>query len=237
MLANENVRGVKEGAIIILGVEPNVYESVLAEAGMRDALSGKILVSLVGGVSISQLKTAIYGSDVLKDGEAGAQKQCQIVRVTPSTASAVRDSYTLIVEENDEHYPPSAIDPVYSLFMRVGSVKLWPASLSSAGATLSASSPAFFALALEGAVKGAAELGVDKEDALQMAAAAMRGAAALISSGELPEEVRRKVATPGGSTERGLKLLEERGDLVNVMCDAVKVTAGRVDDMGGKKLE
>ena len=93
------------------------------------------LVSLGAYVSISQLKTAIYGPDAVKEVGGEALKQCQIVRVTPSTASAVRASYTLIVEENDEHYPPSAIHPVYSLFMRVGSVKLWPDSLSSAGAT------------------------------------------------------------------------------------------------------
>ncbi|KAL6715583.1 delta 1-pyrroline-5-carboxylate reductase [Lecanora helva] len=230
--ANENVRGVKEGAVVILGVEPSVYESVLAEEGMRDALSGKILVSFVGGVSILKLKTAIYGPNALTDAAGEAQKQCQIIRVTPSIASAVRDSYTLIIEENEEHYPPSTIDPVYSLFLRVGSVKIWPASSSSAGATLSASSPAFFALGMEGAVKGAVELGIDRKQALEMAAAAMRGAAALVASGESPEEVRKKVATPGGSTERGLQLLEQRGDLVNVMGDAIKVAAGRVDGMG-----
>ena len=86
-------------------------------------------------------------------------------------------------------------------------------------------------------MKGAVELGIGKKDVLEMAAAAMRGAAALISSGESPEEVRRKVATPGGSTERGLKLLEEKGDLVNVMGDAIKAAVGRVDGMGEKKSE
>jgi len=235
VFANENVRGVKEGAIIILGVEPSVYQDVLAEEGMREALAGKILVSLVGGVSISKLRAAIYGDNPL--AVSSEEKQCQIVRVTPSTASAVRDSVSLIIEEGDEHYPSSTLDPVYSLFLRVGSVKIWRDSLSAAGATLSASSPAFFALALEGAVDGAVELGIDRVEALEMAAAAMRGAAALVTRGEEPSEVRRKVATPGGSTEAGLKLLEEKGDMRNVMKEAIVATATRVGGLGEKKTE
>ena len=233
VLANQNVRGVKEGAIIILGVEPSVYQEVLAKEGMREALAGKILVSLVGGVSISKLKTAIYGPNPLAVSKD--EKQCQIVRVTPSTASAVRDSVTLIIEEGEEHYPSDTLDPVYSLFLRVGSVRIWRDSLSAAGATLSASSPAFFALALEGAVDGAVELGIDRKKALEMAAAAMRGTAALVTSGEEPREVRRKVATPGGSTEAGLRLLEEKGDVKNVMKEAIKATASKVGGLGDSK--
>jgi len=234
VLANENVRGVREGAIIILGVEPSVYETVLAEEGMRDALAGKILVSLVGGVPIAKLKSAIYG--VNASAKVDREKQCQIIRVTPSTASAVRDSVSLIIQEGDAHYPPSTLNTVYSLFLRVGSVKVWPDSLAGVGATLCASSPAFFSLLLEGAVDGAVELGIDRAEALSMAAAAMRGAAALVTSGEEPEEVRRKVATPGGSTEAGLKMLEE-GGARKLVSDAIKKTSNATGALGDKKKE
>lgn len=232
VLANENVRGVKEGAIILLGVEPNLCEDVLAAEGMRDALANKILVSLVGGVSIAKLKKAIYG--VNASAKLDKEKQCQIIRVTPSTASAVRDSVSLIIQEGDEHYPPSTLNPVYSLFMRVGSVKVWPDSLAGIGGSLCASSPAFFSLLLEGAVDTAVELGIERTEALNMAAAAMRGAAALITSGEEPSEVRRKIATPGGSTEAGLKVLEEGGakDLVS---QALKKTSTATGSLGDKK--
>ena len=232
VLVNENVRGVKEGAIIVLGVEPNVYEDVLGEEGMRDALTGKILISLVGGVSISKLKTAIYGDNAL--AVLDKEKKCQIIRVTPSTASAVRDSVSLIIQEGDDEYPPSTLNPTYSLFLRIGTVKIWRDSLAAIGGTLCASSPAFFALVLEGAVDAAAGLGIERAEALQLAAAAMRGAAVLVTSGEEPSEVRRKIATPGGSTERGLKLLEER-DAKNAMEEAIKATAGKTGELGDKK--
>ena len=232
VFANENVHGVKEGAIIVLGVEPDVYQDVLGQEGMRQALNGKILVSLIGGVKIPQLKTAIYGANALE--QEGSENQCQIIRVTPNTASAVRDSYSLIVEEEEKSYPPSTLNPVFSLFLRVGSVNNWPESSVGAAATLAASSGAFFALAIEGAITGAVELGVGKEKATEMAVAAMRGAASLIAHGDEPSEVRRKIATPGGSTEAGLKVLEEKGDLVNVMSEAVKETATRLGGLGSK---
>ena len=233
VLANENVRGVKEGAIIILGVEPDQYQNVLSQEGMREALTSKILVSLIGGVTIPKLETAIYGANALQD--EGSEKQCQIIRVTPSTASAVRDSYSLIVEEGENHYPPSTLNPVYSLFLRVGTVKMWPEASIGAAATLAASSGAFFALAIEGVIKGAIELGIDRNEATEMAVAAMRGTAQLITHGDEPKDVRRKIATPGGSTEAGLKILEEKCDLVNVMAEAVKKTTTRLGGLGDKE--
>ncbi len=203
---------------------------------MRDALSSKILVSFVGGVTIHMLQEAIYGHDASSESESDAQKRCQIIRVTPSTAAAVRGSFTLVIEEKDHPYPPQVLTTVNSLFSRVGSVRNIPDSLGHVGATLSASSPAFFALALEGAVNGAIELGMDRAAALEMAAASMRGAADLVTHGESPDEVRRKIATPGGSTAVGLDLLEEAG-VKQSMHQAIAKTAIRVGGLGQKKVE
>ncbi|KAK4692730.1 pyrroline-5-carboxylate reductase, partial [Lecanoromycetidae sp. Uapishka_2] len=234
VLTNRNVLGVSEGEIIILGVEPKVYEEVLTEPGMRTALSGKILVSILGGVSTKMLADAIYGQSPLTNEEKENKKQCEIIRVLPSTAAAVRDSPSLIIEEAKDQYPSHVLSSVTSLFKRVGSIKLWPNDLGPVGATLSASSNAFFTLPLEGAVDAAVKLGVDRKDALQMAAAAMRGAANLIASGEEPSEVRRKVATPGGSTAVGLKFLED-GNMRALMEEAILKTVEKAGGLGQKK--
>ncbi len=236
VLAQENVRGVKQANLVILGVEPSVFRDVLAEPGMRDALSSKILVSFVGGITIHMLREAIYGHDASSKSESDAQKECQIIRVTPSTAAAVRGSFTLVIEEKDHPYPPQLLTKINSLFLRVGSVRSIPDSLAHVGAPLSSSSPAFFALALEGAVDGAVELGMDRAAALEMAAASMRGAADLVAHGESPNEVRRKIATPGGSTAVGLDLLEEAG-VKQSMHQAIVKTAIRVGGPGQKKVE
>ena len=238
ILTNENVQGVDRGEVVILGVEPGVYEEVLAEPGMRDvflgknAFSRKILVSMVGGVSIGMLEIAIYGHELSIDERQ--RSFCQIVRVTPNTAAAVRQSFTLIFEDDNCYYPPEALNRVWSVFSRVGTVKLCPSSQGHIAATLTASSPAFFALALEGAVNGAVELGMSRAEALEMATAAMRGAATLMVSGESADEVAQKIATPGGSTATGLRVLEE-GGVKQLMQEAVVKAASKVGGLGKKK--
>ena len=236
ILARENVRGVKQADLVILGVEPSVVGEVLAEPGMRDALTNKILVSFVGGANVRMLQEAIYGQDSPSKLESDAPKRCQIIRVIPSTAAAVRGSFTLVIEEKGHPYPPQLLNKITSLFLRVGSVRKIPDSIGHVGATLGASSPAFFALVLEGAVDGAVELGMDRAAALEMAAAAMRGAADLVAHGEGPEDVRRGIATPGGSTAVGLNLLEKAGAKQS-MQQAIATTARRVGGLGQKKVE
>ncbi len=120
------------------------------------------------------------------------------MRVTPGTSAAVRASVSLISEEPDRGYPPAVLNAVYSLFLRVGQVKMWPERLQAGGATVVAGGLAFFSVALEGLVEGAVREGIEREEAYRMAAACMMGLSRLIAGGEAPDEVRTKVATPGG---------------------------------------
>ena len=198
VLANENVPGVQRGDIIILGVEPSVYRSVLTEPGMLDALKGKTLVSIVGGVSVSKLYDAIFHSSLTPLTISELEKHCHIMRVTPGPSAAVRASVSLISEEADRRYPPAVLTSVYSLFMRVGEVKMWPEQLQAAGATMLAGGLAFLSVAVEGMVEGAVREGVEREEALRMAASCLAGLSKLVAGGESPGGVRGKVATPGG---------------------------------------
>lgn len=200
--ANENVLGVRCGDIIILGVEPSAYRSVLAEPGMLEALKGKTLVSIIGGVSVTKLYDAIFHDPNLPKEEQ--EQHCHIMRVTPGISAAVRESVSLISEEPDRRYPPAVLNAVYSLFMRVGQVKIWPENLQPVGATITACGLAYLSLALEGLVDGAVREGIEREEAFQMAASCMMGLSKLIAGGESPSEVRKKVATPGGEHERAV---------------------------------
>ena len=96
---------------------------------------------------------------------------------------------------------------MYSLFLRVGQVKLWPEKLQAAGATITAGGLAFLSVALEGLVESAVREGIEKGEAFQMAASCMMGLSKLIASGETPGEVREKVATPGGELRNMIYIL------------------------------
>ena len=137
------------------------------------------------------------GEEEEEEEEERAQ-HCHVMRVTPGTSAAMRGSVSLISEEAGRRYPFAVMSAVYSLFMRVGEVKMWPEGLQPAGATMVAGGLAFLSVAVEGLVESAVREGIGREEALQMAASCMGGLAKLIARGESPSEVTKKVATPGG---------------------------------------
>ena len=229
VFANENVRGVHQGNIIILAVEPRAYPSVLAEPGMRSALAGKTLVSIVGGLTPKVLHRTIYGDEPSTAREK--HDYCRIVRALPNTATAIREGMTLIIKDEEYKYTTETLELVYSLFGALGQARLWPAAKAPIGATLSACSPAFFTYLLEAVVDAGVGLGLDRVEALEMATAGMRGAAGLLASGEDSCEVKRKIATKGGSTEAGLKALEE-GNARKAVEEAVKTCAQVAGGLG-----
>jgi pyrroline-5-carboxylate reductase len=72
--------------------------------------------------------------------------------------------------------------------------------------------PAFLALVAEALGDAGARHGLDPDQALRLVVETMAGSAAYLDANGLDaEELRARVATPGGLTEKGLRTLEERG--------------------------
>ena len=89
-LTNQNVQGAHEADIVLLSCKPQGYKDILGEPGMREALEGKILVSILAGVTQKQLEEALY------PGGSLPRNACRLVRVMPNTASFVRESMSVI---------------------------------------------------------------------------------------------------------------------------------------------
>lgn len=72
--------------------------------------------------------------------------------------------------------------------------------------------PAFLALVVEALADAGSRHGLDPDQSLRLVVETMAGTAAYLDANGLDaEELRTRVATPGGLTEKGLRLLEERG--------------------------
>jgi pyrroline-5-carboxylate reductase len=56
ILCKENVKGAKSADLIILASKPNMCKEILMENGMKEALEGKLLISIATGVTISQMR-------------------------------------------------------------------------------------------------------------------------------------------------------------------------------------
>jgi len=222
IVQNDNVAACQEGDVILLGCKPYMVNDILAMEGMKEALKGKLLISICAGVPVEQIQKAIYGEAI-----PVKQYDCTVVRAMPNTASGIRESMTVIATS----VPPLPADTsslVTWIFKRIGDVVHLPASTMDASTALCGSGPAFFALMLEATIDGAVAMGLPRAEAQRMAAQTMRGAAGLVLAGEHPALLRDKVSTPGGCTIGGLLVLEEgrvRGTVARAVREATVVAS------------
>lgn len=73
---SDNVRAVSEADVVMLGCKPQMAEDILNQQGLREALKGKLLVSICAGLRIEQM-------------EAWVDDSTKVVRAMPNTPSKV----------------------------------------------------------------------------------------------------------------------------------------------------
>jgi pyrroline-5-carboxylate reductase len=72
--------------------------------------------------------------------------------------------------------------------------------------------PAFVALVIDAMATAGARHGIESLQAVRLVTETMAGTAAYLDANGLdPQELMGRVATPGGVTEKGLRVLEDRG--------------------------
>ena len=236
---NENVRGVTAADVVILGCKPYMVADILREEGVKEALAGKLLISICAGVPVEQIGRALYGESY---PQGMPEDACRIVRVMPNTAAVVRESMTVIATSTPP-LPPDQNALVEWIFTRIGRVVHLPPSMMDVSTALCGSGPAFLALMMESLADGAVAMGLPRAEAQLMAAQTMRGTAGMVLAGEHPALVREKVSTPGGCTIGGLLVLEEgrvRGTVARSVREATVVASqlGRgVSGVNGTRFE
>lgn len=192
----DNVDAVKNSDIIILAITPRQLDGVIEE--IKGVLEEKrhIVLSVVSGASIKQIKSQI-------------QKNIPVVRVMPNTAIAIQESMTCIsADENDKE----ALEVSKNIFDKMGKSVVIHEELMVPATALCACGIAFFFRAIRAASQGGIEIGFHAEDALFMAAQTAKGAAAMIiDGGAHPEGEVDKVTTPRGCTITGLNQMEHSG--------------------------
>ena len=225
ILENENLRGVQDADVVLLGCKPQMVGDILSAPGIRDALKGKLLISILAGVPVPQIEEILY--DFGSDEEPKNVGRCRIVRAVANTASFVRESMTVIANPTPP-LPQADSQLVTWMFERIGRVVHLPAASMDVSTALCGSGPAFMALVLEAIADGAVAMGLPRAEAQIMAAQTMRGTAGLVLNGEHPAVLKDKVSTPGGCTIGGLLVLEEgrvRGTMSRAIREATVVAS------------
>ena len=105
-------------------------------------------------------------------------------------------------------------------------------SLFSVASNLTAAAPAFLYRFLDALAAAAVDLGLPAEQAARLAATMVEGASALAARpGATPEELARRVASPGGTTEAGLGILDSDDGLKALMLRTLDASRRRGREM------
>lgn len=216
-LHGENEAAAHGADVIILAVKPQVMaEAAESVAGaVRDG--APVVISIAAGITIDSLQQWL--------GEEAA-----IVRCMPNTPALLRcGASALFASDTTSAAQRGWADYVMSA---VGTT-LWVEQESQLDAVtaLSGSGPAYFFLFMEAMIEAGCRLGLTPEDAGQLAMQTGLGAArmALESDADL-RELRRRVTSPGGTTERAIERFEH-GGLRELVADAMQAARDRAAEM------
>ena len=195
---------------VVLAVKPMALGEV-AKAYAPLLAADAVIVSLLVGVAAADVSKAFEGR--------------RVVRVMPTTGVAIgRGAASLYADD------PEALAAAHALFDPVAAtVDLADEALMPAAAAVSGSGPAYLFAFIEALDAAALEAGLPEEAARTLARATITGAAAHLHALEAdPADLRRQVASPGGTTEAALTvLMDEATGLPSLLRKAVAANISR----------
>jgi pyrroline-5-carboxylate reductase len=169
--------------VVVLAVKPAMLEQAATE------LQGsKIVVSLLGATPLERV--------------AAAFPEAEVVRVMPNVGVEVRRGVLCIAGQ-----PDAALRALLETLGHV--VELADAEFDAATAVMGCA-PAYLALAVEAIADAGAADGLNPELSRELVVETTAGTAELLRRRH-PADVRKAVASPGGSTEAGLEALDRAG--------------------------
>ncbi|KAF0465755.1 pyrroline-5-carboxylate reductase [Gigaspora margarita] len=219
VVAGQNVKGVEEADVVLLCTKPQIAKTILTEDGMAEALENKLIISILAGVSLSQLKEWVPTST-------------KVIRAMPNTPCMIQEGMTVISCPANTNVD----DKTFTMwvFSTLGRVRVLDEKHLDAVTGLSGSGPAFACVVLESLADGGVMMGLPREVALELAAQALQGAARMVlKTGKHPAEIKDNVTTPAGCTIAGLLTMEDgkiRSTLARTVQEATTVasTLGKV---------
>ena len=207
--------------IVLLGVKPQQLDLVAPQVAPALA-SETVLLSILAGVELATLAARF--------AHCGG-----LVRVMPNLAAAIGRSPLALVGSGVGLGPGEARYTQITRLLQLLGTPEWLAdeSLFDAVTALAGCGPAFVYRYIDALAAGAVALGVAPDQAERLALATVEGSALLAAaSPHPPGELARRVASPGGSTQAGLDVLDKDGALTEVVAAAMRAAERRSAEMG-----
>ena len=214
-----NSSSAKDADLVILAVKPNMILETLKEVGA--ALKPNCLVvSVAAGITTTAMELQLAGSPA-------------VVRAMPNTPSVVGLGVTGI--SRGSNVTDQQLDLAVKLFSSVGKVLVVDESKIDALSTISGSGPAYVFYFAEKLIAAAKSLGFSDQEASLMVKETFLGSATLLAtSSSSPEELRKQVTSPNGTTMQATGRFDA-ADFEKVFIEATEAALARAKELGKVK--
>jgi len=194
----DNAELMQRADVLVLAVKPQVLGAVLKPLAALAQQKQPLVLSIAAGIPADSIERWLGGN-------------LPVVRAMPNTPALVHAGAAGL-------YANALVSPAQrslaeSILAAVG-IALWveQEELIDAVTAVSGSGPAYFFFVMEAMMAAAVELGLDDKTARALTLQTALGSAQMaITAGEDPAELRRRVTSPGGTTERAVAVLEQAG--------------------------
>ena len=216
--ANSNFAVAEKADVIVLAVKPQIMPAILDD--LKPALKdgNKVIISIAAGITLASL-------------EKGLGKQAAIVRCMPNTPALVQTGATGLFA--NQHVSSIQKNLAEEILQAVGIV-VWLEDEHQLDAVtaLSGSGPAYYFLVMEAMIIAGESMGLSHDTAKKLTLQTALGAAKMaIKSDVEPAELRRRVTSPGGTTEQAIQSLE-KNQLVALFGEALASAKQRSEELG-----
>lgn len=217
----DGAKVVAESEQVMLAVKPQVFASV-APVLAKNLRDDQVVVSIMAGIGTAKIEAAVSS---LKPQASSLR----IVRVMPNTPLMVGKGMAGVCV--GEHAQEGDDELTMKLFSSAGRAVLVDEAMIDAITAVSGSGPAYLYYLAEAMQEAAVQLGIG-EHADVLVRQTIAGAAMLLdASSDSAAELRRKVTSPGGTTEAAINTMESKRVRAAIV-EAIKAAEARSKELG-----
>ncbi len=202
--------------VVVIAIKPQNLSAIADELKDVD-FTNKTVISIMAGINLSTLEKVFRTKN--------------IVRVMPNTPALEQEGMSVMSARDT--VSDNTINRAKDILSSIGKILTLPETLMDAVTALSGSGPAFIAHFVDSMIEAGEKLGLARDIATILAIQTMTGTAKLLSTGITPQELIKMVASPGGTTEAGLNILNNR-DTKDIVTQTLTAAHQRSIELGKK---
>ncbi|MBC7784094.1 MAG: pyrroline-5-carboxylate reductase [Burkholderiales bacterium] len=192
---SDNLAGAADAGAIILAVKPQQMAEALRGIG-RVMSEATLVISIAAGISTKFIEMNL-----------GNAQSWRVVRTMPNTPMLV--GLGAVALAPGQHASSADVAAASRFFAPAARVTEVTEDKIDAVTALSGSGPAYVFYLIEQMIAAGLELGLTPEQSELLAKQTVYGSAAMaVQSADTPQELRRKVTSPGGTTQAAIEFME-----------------------------